>query len=104
MEHNTEDMDPPEISSFSHFITHHAEVEATERRMPHWQLDGGLYFVTWRLADSLPQTLLRQWAEERRLWLLKHPQPWDYETREEYRQEFPRRMEDWLDAGYGSCV
>lgn len=72
--------------------------------MPHWQLDGGLYFVTWRLADSLPQSFLRQWAEEKRNWLERHPQPWDYATREEYRREFPQRMEDWLDAGYGACV
>lgn len=104
MDHDTSGFDPHELPSFSNFITNRAEVEASERRMPHWQLDEGLYFVTWRLADSLPQSLLRQWAEEKRLWLQKHPRPWDYETREEYRREFPKRMDDWLDAGYGACV
>lgn len=92
------------MPSFSNFLSRSSEIEATRRYLPHWQLDGGLYFVTWRLADSLPQTLLRQWSEERRIWLEKHPKPWDRETQEEYRREFPRRFEAWLDAGYGSCV
>lgn len=104
MERDARDSEPPEIPVFSNFITHRADVDATERRMPHWQLDGGLYFVTWRLADSLPQSFLRQWAEEKRVWLKRHPRPWNHETREEYRREFPRRMDDWLDAGYGACV
>ncbi len=48
--------------------------------------------------------MLRQWAEERRLWLGKHPKPWDARTEAIYRREFPQRMEEWLDRGYGSCV
>ncbi|MBI2421872.1 MAG: transposase [Candidatus Hydrogenedentes bacterium] len=94
----------PEPPRFSNFVTRSADVEVTRRHMPHWQLDGGLYFVTWRLADSLPQDLLRQWFEERRVWLEKHPKPWDSETLAIYQREFPQRMQDWLDAGYGSCV
>lgn len=105
MEQNTDDIDSSEeMPAFSHFITQGAEVDASKRRLPHWQFDEGLYFVTWRLADSLPQSLLRQWAEEKRIWLHKHPRPWDYGTGEEYRREFPQRMQDWLDAGYGACV
>lgn len=104
MDPDPEHTDPPETPTFSNFLTPSAEIEATRRHMPHWQLDEGLYFVTWRLADSLPQALLRQWTEERRLWLQKHPKPWDRTTREEYRRAFPRRMDDWLDAGFGSCV
>jgi len=95
---------PDEVPTFSHFLPRRAEVEATHRYLPHWQLDGGLYFVTWRLADSLPQSMLAQWREERRLWLEKHPKPWSGETREAYQREFPRRIETWLDAGYGACV
>lgn len=93
-----------EIPSFLNFLPPSAEIETTRRYLPHWQLDGGLFFVTWRLADALPQTLLRQWAAERRIWLDKHPKPWDRETQEEYRRAFPRRLEAWLDAGYGACV
>jgi putative transposase len=28
------------------------------RHLPHWRQDGATYFVTFRLADSLPQTKL----------------------------------------------
>jgi REP element-mobilizing transposase RayT len=104
MEDKPEDDSEEALPSFSNFLSRSSEIEATRRKLPHWQFDGGLYFVTWRLGDSLPQALLRQWAEERRIWLEKHPKPWDQKTREIYQREFPQRMQDWLDAGYGSCV
>jgi len=104
LDRNPDEEERGDLPSFSNFLPRGAEVEATHRYLPHWQLDGGLYFVTWRLADSLPQSMLRQWAEERQLWLEKHPKPWDRETQEEYQQAFPMRIEDWLDAGYGACV
>jgi hypothetical protein len=28
------------------------------RRLPHWETEGGVYFVTFRLADSLPSKAL----------------------------------------------
>jgi REP element-mobilizing transposase RayT len=93
-----------DLPSFYVFLPRSAAIEVVTRHMPHWQFDGGLYFVTWRLADSLPQALLRQWAEEKRIWLGRHPKPWDAHMREEYRRAFPRRIEAWLDAGYGDCV
>jgi hypothetical protein len=30
-------------------------------RLPHWEKDGGLYFITFLLADSLPKTALNGW-------------------------------------------
>ncbi len=96
--------DPEDPKQFSGYLDPSIEVDVSERHLPHWQLNGGLYFVTWRLADSLPQNLLRQWSEEKRVWLRKHPKPWDATSQETYRREFPRRMEAWLDAGYGACV
>src|SRR5256885_1477854 len=41
------------------------EVRIARRRLPHWRQPGVSYLVTFRLADSLPQTLLRQWRNER---------------------------------------
>jgi glycosyltransferase involved in cell wall biosynthesis len=32
---------------------------------PHWQQDGKLFFVTWRLGDALPQEKLRELREAR---------------------------------------
>ncbi len=71
--------------------------------LPHWRQDGAVYFVTFRLADSLPQKKLRQWQEERSLWLSEHPEPHDDAARRDYYERFPFRFQRWLDAGYGHC-
>jgi len=73
------------------------------RRLPHWQQPGCTYFVAFRLADSLPQDKLRQWYAEEKRWLTQHPEPHDETTRAEYQQQFPDRLQQWLDAGYGAC-
>jgi len=71
--------------------------------LPHWRQDGATYFITFRLADSLPQEKLNQWKQEKVLWLKEHPEPHDEATRHEYYQLFPDRLQNWMDAGYGSC-
>jgi type I site-specific restriction endonuclease len=72
--------------------------------LPHWRQDGATYFVTFRLADSLPQEKLTEWREERDQWLAQHPEPHDAAMRKEYYERFPQRLQQWLDAGTGSCV
>jgi REP element-mobilizing transposase RayT len=62
------------------------------------------YFVTWRLADSLPKEKLARWSEEKGLWLRLHPPPWDTPTEAEFHEKFSRSIDEWLDAGEGSCV
>jgi hypothetical protein len=81
-----------------------APVHKPRRNLPHWTQRGCTYFITFRLADSLPQNLLHQWREELKLWLQKHPQPWSPEDAREYWREFQARKERWLDAGHGSCA
>jgi hypothetical protein len=42
------------------------EITIRERgRLPHWEKDNATYFVTFRLADSLPRTVLDRIASER---------------------------------------
>src|SRR6266446_1437286 len=72
--------------------------------LPHWRQDGKAYFVTFRLADSLPEEKLRQWCHERQRWIASHPEPHDEQTRREYYKLFPERLQRWLDMGSGSCV
>jgi hypothetical protein len=60
--------------------------------------------VTFRLSDSLPQEKLTDWASERDAWLATHPFPHDEQTTRQYYDRFPKRMQVWLDAGYGSCL
>ena len=80
------------------------EIERTHNRLPHWQQEGASYFVTWRLADSLPKELLDEYYQERECWLALHPQPWDEATEAEYHKVFSTRMDQWLDQGHGSCL
>ena len=79
-------------------------VERRRRYLPHWEQPGCTYFLTWRMADSVPESVLRPWLKERSLFLAAHPKPWDTATQKTYNTRFTRRMEEWLDAGHGSCV
>jgi putative DNA methylase len=45
----------------------------TRRNLPHWYMPGAAHFVTYRLAGTIPNSLLRQWREERRLALVSKP-------------------------------
>ena len=63
--------------------------------LPHWQLDNGLYSITFRLADSLPRAAI----ERLRLWRAA-----DFAARFEARRVFERELDDWLDRGHGSCL
>jgi REP element-mobilizing transposase RayT len=60
--------------------------------LPHF--DGGelAQSVTFRLADSLPQALLQRWKQEL-----------EREDEEEAKRQLSRRIELYLDEGYGSC-
>ena len=79
-----------------------AEVEMLEANLPHWHQVGALYFVTFRLSDSIPQEKLHQWKNEFELWLARNPKPWNLNQIDEYQTHFARKIELWLDQGYGS--
>ena len=54
------------------FFNPYAEIKHTENRLPHWQQEGAVYFVTFRLADALPSQLRDQSEGERATWLRLH--------------------------------
>ena len=86
------------------FYSGRGVVVATQANLPHWNKAQTASFVTFRLADSLPQGKLQKLEGERQEWLATHPQPWDPETAKEYFATFDGTVQGWLDAGYGSCV
>ena len=57
------------------FFNPYAEIRFTANRLPHWQQEGAVYFVTFRLADAVPHNLRTQWESERDAWLRVHSQP-----------------------------
>lgn len=79
------------------------EIDRSKRNLPHWQQEGACYFITFRLGDSLPQTLIDQWKRELETWMSLHLKPWSEEITAEYDDRFTERRQQWLDAGYGEC-
>ena len=73
-------------------------------KLPHWQQPGKTMFVTFRLADSLPQEKLQELTVFKTDWLNGHPLPWTDETRRAYDHEVRRKTDHWLDQGYGACL
>ena len=87
-----------------HFFNPYADIRHTANRLPHWQQAGAVYFLTFRLYDSLPSHLLTQWECDRKIWLRTHPQPWTKEIERKYHERFSQDIEEWLDAGHGACL
>jgi REP element-mobilizing transposase RayT len=88
----------------SPFFNPHTETDISEHKLPHWNQADCFCFVTWRMDDALPRPLVEEWKRDRDLWTKDHPEPWDSETQQEYHELFSVRLNEWLDAGHGSCV
>ncbi len=84
--------------------------------LPHWRQDGCTYFVTFRLADSVPLGVVDEWKYERNAWLAaraidtKTPN-WHHaidklskEDRRAFERHFSRKLFEYLDRGIGDCV
>jgi hypothetical protein len=57
------------------FFDPEALTQVRRGKLPHWTQPDVTYFVTFRLADSLPATKLSALREERDLWFKSHPVP-----------------------------
>jgi REP element-mobilizing transposase RayT len=75
-----------------------------DQLLPHWRQAGATYFVTLRLADSLPQSKLHELRAFKAEWERRHPPPRSHAVLDEIARELFRRIEGWLDQGLGSCV
>lgn len=80
------------------------DIQTTRRNLPHWHKEDAIYWITFRLADSIPAHKQTTWTQQRNHWLSLHPKPWSEALWKEYHLRFGRRFEKWLDAGYGTCA
>jgi REP element-mobilizing transposase RayT len=76
--------------------------------LPHVKREGAEYFVTFRLADSLPREVLLRYESERaqRLQTLLEARRLGQataDTEENINRDFRRRVERYLDQGAGAC-
>lgn len=76
-------------------------------RLPHWRLDGGAYFVTYRLGDSLPSEVVKAYEADladrlqiHRGLLGRELHPWEAA---EIRRKCIGKVERFLDTGHGAC-
>ena len=98
------------------FFDPKAEVRITQRKLPHWEQAGAVYFITFRTADSLPKEVISKLRTERCLWLrARGIAPDDPEwraalarlsaaERKLYHEAFTDRWFDLLDECHGECV
>jgi len=93
------------VDTFSTFFSPYNEIEIHAGNLPHWQQKNVWYFITFRLADSLPLHVVEKVKEEREIWLKQHDiSNLTKEKKIEYYKLFSERIEDILNAGYGSCA
>lgn len=91
-----------------HFFDPAYDLEIFHGDLPHWRQEGVAYFVTFRLADSLPQAQIQQLKDDRAAWtkMYKYKNGYNF-TKEDwntYNYLFHDRVEKWLEAEYGSCI
>jgi hypothetical protein len=90
------------------FFDKRAELKITYRNRPHWKQPGKVHFVTWRQADSLAKVQLEKLKKDRDAWNRQYGMQdiitLPHEVQREHHRLFRARVEDWLDAGAGSCA
>jgi REP element-mobilizing transposase RayT len=92
----------------SPFFNPEGAVNKGRRNLPHWRQEGGTYFITFRLADSLPAARRKELEQDRAEWTRTHGDVSASELtsaeRGMYFELFHERVQRWLDAGDGSCL
>ncbi len=99
------------------FLNHSLAPEITHRNLPHWEQPQVCYSLTWRLNDSLPVEVVKDFLQRRDIWLRSHgivpdiDRAWHAEIallpkdeRAEYHEEFSKPMQELLDVGHGECL
>lgn len=77
----------------------------TRGYLPHLKVEGGTYWVTLRLHDSLPQEVLLKLEEERKAWEKQQTSKkiGAKELAVQWKRLYSKRMQVYLDAGMGAC-
>jgi len=74
--------------------------------LPHIKKEGASYFVTFRLAGTLPKEVLIRFKAERQAILadaLAGRRPLTWQEQEELFRWYSARVDKYLDAGHGDC-
>jgi putative transposase len=87
-----------------------ASPQIRHRKLPHWEVPGATYFITFRLADSIPIGVRRELKDLERAWLRAHGlrdcaelSRLPAQQQQQYRRHFSISEHRCLDAGHGAC-
>ncbi len=72
----------------------------------HWTMAGSVYHIVFRLADSLPQSVLKEWCDERDQILNRAAamqRPLSQSERHRLLELHAEKIEHYLDQGHGEC-
>lgn len=76
------------------------------RYLPHWKAEGATYFVTFRLAGTLPKTVLDEFETEREALAdraEKSGRKLSVVEENRLRELYSENIDAYLDAGHGDC-
>jgi REP element-mobilizing transposase RayT len=78
----------------------------TRGYLPHWEQEGGIYFVTYHLGDSLPASVRARIAQRKAALEAARRSGRKLVPMESVlaHELSSRKIEAYLDAGYGECV
>ena len=74
------------------------------KNLPHWDQDGKIQYVTFRLGDTLPQRKIKELELMISQFESLHPKPWSLATKKEFRRIVSDSIEKLMHKGYGSCI
>ena len=95
----------------------HLAIRTYQRNLPHWRQAGCTYFVTFRLCDSIPDSVRREWEYEQSIWLKSRGIHYDgpqgqwrervenltLPVQQQFHKHFNRQVQSCLDRGLGEC-
>jgi REP element-mobilizing transposase RayT len=81
-------------------------VKRTRGYLPHWEQEGGMYFLTFHLGDSLPAEVRERIARRKAILEAARRSGRKLVPMESVleRELSSRKIEEYLDAGYGECI
>ena len=110
-----------EKPTFTNFQIIYSEFSRYQKNLPHFRIDNATYFVTFRLGDSIPFSIVQKWTKKKRNWLIafgidpelaqKNPDKYNklYESipaaeRDAFELTQQRQVHIELDKCHGCCI
>lgn len=86
------------------FFDPNQPIDITARKLPHWNQNNKLYFVTFRLADAMPAEVMLEYKDRLTDVENSFPMPRTKVQQAEVDKIKHNTLEKYLDAGHGSCI